>query len=207
MPRKSQKVKKNKHGIIVPYIKKYCFTKTLMLAFIYNKEVERAQNIGIPMNSITELNFLQDLNDKILVKKQNILRLALAFNKYFLEVSYGTLWQDCCFDIEEDIKNIRKWNTNDQKSIIKIIESIKHAVIEPNGSIPEYFLLKDSINHSSSILNKQTKPYLTELCMADQNEKVEKLINPVLPTNKTHGTATQYICLLNRIQDYYKLSK
>jgi|GEM_PF-3335914 len=159
------------------------------------------------MNSITELHFLQSLNDKNLVKKQNILRLALAFNKYFLEVSYGTLWQDCSSDVQQDINNIRKWNTNDLKSIIKIIESIKCAVLEPNGSIPEYFLLKDSINHSSSILNKTTKPYITELYLAGQKEKVEKLINPVLPTNKTHGTATQYICMFNRIQDYYKLSK
>lgn len=135
-----------------------------------------------------------------------MLRLALAFNKYFLEVAYGTLWGDCRFSVERDIKNIRKWDRKDKKSIINVIESIKSAVVERDGSIPDYFLFKDSIYHDTSIVNKKTARYLQELNTGKYSKIVSNLIKPIPPTNQTHGTATQYIAMFSNIQNYYEKS-
>ncbi len=155
------------------------------------------------MNLVKDLNYLENLPAENLAKKQNIISLVVAFDKYFSEVSNGTLWEGYSPQVHQCINNIEKWKGKNAKSIIRIIENVKSAIIEPDGSIPEYFLLKDNISHSASI----NEPNLNELCVFGQGEKVGKLINPILPTNKPQGTATKYICLFNRIQNYYKLSK
>lgn len=158
----------------------------------------------IHMNAIAELYYLEKLNDESLAKKQNILRLALAFNKYFMNVSCGTLWEDCCSDVQQDIKNIRKWDRKNKKSIISAIKSIKNAVVDQNGSVPDHFLIVDSIDYQANILTAQNAPYIAELSTAGYDKAVKKIIKPILPINRTHGTATQYVSMFNNIQNYYE---
>ncbi len=156
------------------------------------------------MSAITELYYLEKLELKSLAKKQNILRLALAFNKYFLEVAYGTLWGDCCPGIQQDIKNIRKWDRENKKSIISAIESIKSAVVDTDGFIPDHFLIVDSIDYQVNILTAQTAPYISEIYKSGHEKKVKKIIKPMPPIKQTHGTATEYISMFNNIQNYYE---
>jgi hypothetical protein len=148
---------------------------------------------------IATLYYLQHLDDKSLVKKQNILRLALAYNKYFLKASFGALWADCACAVELDIKDIRKWDGN-PSSIMKNIDGLKAAICNLDGSIPDWFLDIDAIKHHRSILNSHSAPYLKEL----PSDLALKIIEPTPPLKDTHGTSKDYIAQFDRIQRVIK---
>lgn len=166
----------------------------------------------IIMQNSDTLRFLHGLKIESLVKKQNVLRLALAFNKYCLTITDtldGDLWRGSALDIQNDIKQIRKWNTTDKKSIVKIMDDMELAVMDNNNSyeIPSYFTRMDSKFQYNVSMGRDYAAIFAELIENGYESVAMGILRPRELTYETLGTAVEYINLIRTIRNFYKNSR